>query len=536
MKKISKITAVAIAVALSMSISSGASVNAAAPSWPSTVKTAPDSIEITSGDIYRSDVKSVLINGLDYNGKKTQFFAFWAMPDVEPGEKVPGVVLMHGSGGTAYRDWVRKWVKRGYAAIAPYWVECEDDKSKCDITGIPESYVWNMGPRRDGTFKDWEVLITEQWMYHAVADAMIANSFLASQEGVDAEKIGICGVSWGGIITSYTIGVDDRFAFAIPIYGTGFLKESKAKISKDLIEGGLNIWDPSTVLNNAKMPTLFINSNNDTYFSLNLQARAYGAVEGSRLSVKNGLAHGHDAAFAVEEAYSFADSIVKGGTEFTIFTDNKLEFKDDDIIACATYESDSTLESAKLWYTTDYEGLKYTNYTYSGTWQCKEIELGTPGVIKAELPDDTKGYYIEATDSLDRVNATPYVELEAAVNDIKVSKPSIVSVTDDTEGTATIPLSGVVRAKSLISNGGAKQLCATIVLAIYDVEGKLTAITTKPYSIAQTLEEVCVADIDVDKLSETAQSKIAQGGSVKAFVIDSIKTLKPLCTFEILPK
>ena len=535
MKKFSKITAVVIAVALSM-VSPEIMVDAAAPSWPDSVKTAPDSIEITSGDIYRTDVKSVLINGLDYNGKKTQFFAFWAMPDVEPGEKVPGIVLMHGSGGTAYRDWVRKWVKRGYAAIAPYWVESEDDKSKCDIKGIPESYVWNMGPRRNGTFKDWEAPIADQWMYHAVADTMLAHSFLASQEGVDADKIGICGVSWGGIITSYTIGVDDRFSFAIPIYGTGFLKESKAKISKDLVEDGLNMWDPSTVLNNAKMPTLFINSNNDTYFSLNLQARAYGAVEGSRLSIKNGLTHGHDAAFALEEAYSFADSIVKGGTEFTRFTDNKLEFKDDDIIACATYESASPLTSAKLWYTTDSEGLKYTNYTYNGTWQSKEIELGTTGVIRVQLPDDTKGYYIEATDSLDRVNATPYVELEAAVNDINVSKPSIVSVTDDAEGTATMPLSGVVRAKSLISNGGAKPLCATIVLAIYDVEGKMAAITTKPYSIAQALEQICVADIDVDKLSETAQSKIAQGGSVKAFVLDSIKTLKPLCAFEILSK
>lgn len=37
---------------------------------------------------------------------------------VKPGEKVPGMVLVHGGGGTAFEDWVQLWVQRGYAAIA----------------------------------------------------------------------------------------------------------------------------------------------------------------------------------------------------------------------------------------------------------------------------------------------------------------------------------------------------------------------------------------------------------------------------------
>jgi len=30
----------------------------------------------------------------------------------------PGVILIHGGGGTAFADWVHLWARRGYAALA----------------------------------------------------------------------------------------------------------------------------------------------------------------------------------------------------------------------------------------------------------------------------------------------------------------------------------------------------------------------------------------------------------------------------------
>jgi cephalosporin-C deacetylase-like acetyl esterase len=47
-------------------------------------------------------------------------------------------------------------------------------------------------------------------MYHALADTMLANSLLRSLPEVDATKIGVMGVSWGGVITSTVIGLDER--------------------------------------------------------------------------------------------------------------------------------------------------------------------------------------------------------------------------------------------------------------------------------------------------------------------------------------
>jgi cephalosporin-C deacetylase-like acetyl esterase len=72
------------------------------------------------------------------------------------------------------------------------------------------------GPARDGTFADTKLPLKEQWMYHALADTMLANSLLRSLPEVDASKIGVMGISWGGVITSTVIGLDERFAFGIP--------------------------------------------------------------------------------------------------------------------------------------------------------------------------------------------------------------------------------------------------------------------------------------------------------------------------------
>ena len=50
-------------------------------------------------------------------------FAYYATPGTLAGDtsrdsNLPAVVLVHGGGGTAFREWAELWAKRGYAAIA----------------------------------------------------------------------------------------------------------------------------------------------------------------------------------------------------------------------------------------------------------------------------------------------------------------------------------------------------------------------------------------------------------------------------------
>ena len=62
--------------------------------------------------------RAIFFKGPSFQGKPTRVFAWLGMPALKAGEKAPGMVLVHGGGGTAFDEWVRLWVKRGYAAIA----------------------------------------------------------------------------------------------------------------------------------------------------------------------------------------------------------------------------------------------------------------------------------------------------------------------------------------------------------------------------------------------------------------------------------
>ena len=63
-------------------------------------------------------INSLLFEGETYKGKPTEVFAYYGLPEkkskLENLGKYPGIVLVHGGGGTAFK-W---WVEKGYAAIA----------------------------------------------------------------------------------------------------------------------------------------------------------------------------------------------------------------------------------------------------------------------------------------------------------------------------------------------------------------------------------------------------------------------------------
>ena len=152
-------------------------------------------------------------------------------------------------------------------------------------------------------------------MYHAVADTVLANSLLRSLPEVDAEKVGVMGISWGGIITNTVMGIDDRFAFAIPTYGCGHLAKAGNQYERALAENLLyqKVWDPMVRLKEAKMPTLWLSWPGDKHFPLDKQAVCYQEMSGPFLvSLIPGLGHGHKPAWAKPDSYAFAETIVRG--------------------------------------------------------------------------------------------------------------------------------------------------------------------------------------------------------------------------------
>jgi dienelactone hydrolase len=277
----------------------------------------PPAVHAAEGFAAEGTVKPLFFEGLPYRGKPTRVFAWLGLPAAKsPAEKVPGVVLVHGGGGTAFKEWVQKWNAQGFAAIAMA-VEGQTDVR---IPGAPAGAQWQRhalgGPARNGIYGDAAEPLADQWMFHAVADVILAHSLLRSQPAVDAARVGVCGISWGGIITSTVVGIDSRFAFGIPIYGCGALDRAPNHYGKALGNLALyrEVWDPVLRLPRATMPLLWFTGPSDAHFPLEFQQASYRAAPGPRLvSVPFGMKHGHGAGWNPPDSYAFAKAVVATG-------------------------------------------------------------------------------------------------------------------------------------------------------------------------------------------------------------------------------
>jgi len=283
---------------------------------------APETFEAPHYD--EPGVKALWFAGVPYKGKPTRVFAYYGAPASSGGEKVPAMVLIHGGGGTAFAEWVRMWNARGYAAIAM------DTTGAVPQTRVDAKTLWNperrrteySGPAGWGDFANVDLAPEDQWTYHAVAAAIRAHSLLRSFPEVDARRIGVTGISWGGYLTSIVAGIDSRFRFAAPVYGCGFLGEDSAwlkdfaKLGPERAARWLSLWDPSRYLGRARMPMLWVNGTNDFAYPPPSWRKSHRLPKGQKtLAFRVRMPHGHPPGAKPEEIFYFADSILRKGPE-----------------------------------------------------------------------------------------------------------------------------------------------------------------------------------------------------------------------------
>ena len=326
-----------------------------------------------------SGVSAIWYESEKYHGKPTQVFAWLGIPEVASNKKLPAVILVHGGGGTAFAKWVAMWNRRGYIAIA------------VDTCGnIPQAKKYgkwnrheNSGPNGCGDFENIDLPIKEQWTYHAVSAVIKAHSLLRTLPQVDKNKVGICGLSWGGYLTSIVIGVDHRLKFAVSIYGCGFLDQDSAW-GKNLETLGpkrkrkwLQTWDPSNYLPDAKLPTLWVSGSNDPAYNLkmlDLSQRCHGG--NSCLSVYIRYFHSHIWGWKRPETAAFIDSIC-GKKKKGLIRTFGLGQKNGK--AFARYDRRASLDQAWLCYTTD-DGKWQDRY-----WRRQKAVIEN-GRITSEVP------------------------------------------------------------------------------------------------------------------------------------------------------
>ena len=346
-------------------------------------------------------VKAISFAGLPFHGKPTRVFAWLGVPKVKPDEKVPAMVLVHGGGGTAFEEWVRLWVERGYAAIA---------MDTCGQVPVGNYGQWYRdeqgGPPGWGGFDQINLPREDQWSYHAVADVILAHSLIRSLPEVDPERTGVTGISWGGYLTCIVAGVDRRFKLAVPVYGCGFYRDTVfagelKKLSSEDAERWMSFWDPSVYLGGAEMPLLWVTGSNDFAYTMNALQLSYRLPKGPRsLCIRLRMPHAHGGAGEKpEEIRIFADSILKGGAPLPAVTGSGREGTN----VWATYEAKVPVVKAELNYTRD-----------TGRWQDRKWEsvpvMLNNGRVAASLPQGTRVYYFNLFDQRDCVVSTEHGE------------------------------------------------------------------------------------------------------------------------------
>ncbi len=344
---------------------------------------APPAVHAAEGFAATGSIKPIFFEGLAYQGKPTRVFAWLGLPK-NPSGKAPGVVLVHGGGGTAFKEWVQKWNEQGFAAIS-IAVEGQTDER---IAGAPPGARWRRhaaaGPARQGIYGDSAEPLADQWMYHAVADTVLANSLLRSLPEVDASRVGVCGISWGGIITSTVVGIDARFAFGIPIYGCGALDRAAENYVRALRDNTLyrEVWEPLLRLPHATMPLLWLTGPRDAHFPLDVQQASYRAAPGPRMvSIPFDMKHSHPVGWNPPDSYAFAKSIVETGRPWAREVSQEIR----DGIARVTFEVASAVSAATLISKRDAD------------WEKSPAKLETTSgrvTASAPLPAGTTAYYL----------------------------------------------------------------------------------------------------------------------------------------------
>jgi len=354
-------------------------------------------------------VKAFFINSVPWKGKPTRVFAYYGAPEgASASAKAPAMVLIHGGGGTAFAEWVRQWNRRGYAAIAMDTCGAIPGKApEAKPFGPEKTRHPQGGPEGWGGFGQVDQPAGDQWTYHAVAAVVLAHSLIRSFPEVDARRIGVTGISWGGYLTAIAAGVDSRFRFAAPVYGCGFLGEDSAwvgqfeKMGREKASKWLDLWDPSRYLPEARMPMLWVSGTNDFAYPLPSLQKSYRLPRGERtLAVRVRMPHSHPAGAAPAEIPAFADALFGRGKPLAWIRAERTEGNR----AVARFRSARAVAKAELNYTSEEGAWK------DRKWETIPAEVDRKrGRVEAEIPAAAKAYYLNLFDVDGLVVSTEHI-------------------------------------------------------------------------------------------------------------------------------
>src|SRR3989339_62966 len=235
--------------------------SAAAADWE---LSAPiNSYSIKTYEIDNIAVDEIYYTCSTFQKKPVQIFGYYCRPKNK--SNLPAIAIIHGGGGYAKLPTTLNFAKHGYAVLTidlPGKGTLRSDKSRSTGPDMDVPTLLRVSP--DPSYN---------YLYHAVRAARGTISFLESRAEVDKTKIGMLGLSWGGVITLIVNGVDKRLASAIPVFGSGYLDQGstwQGRFDQWMSDADKKTYnrrfDAKNYLKSQHAPVLYMTGSNDHCF------------------------------------------------------------------------------------------------------------------------------------------------------------------------------------------------------------------------------------------------------------------------------
>lgn len=309
-------------------------------------------------------MKAILVSGRGPGDSSAEFFCYTAFPEGQaPAGGWPGVVLVHGGGGTAFPNWVEEWRAAGFAVIAPDW-----------YNRYPAPGLTNAAPSETSVPRGLLPGGKRQDHVAVVANLVLAHSLLRSLPEVNPARTVYVGLSWGSWYGSAVLALDPRFRGGVEIYCGDYNPRKKR-----IVDGRF--------LHAAKVPMYWVVSTNDRNVTPETSNAGFGeCATFDGCTLVNDLTHSHRG-FSFESVKRMAQYYAGIGKRLPRLGEVTLAGSR---ASAPVLDPGKGIALAKIAYT-----LSNAPKTFERPWQYADARVEN-GVVSADVPVGTVQFYLAA--------------------------------------------------------------------------------------------------------------------------------------------
>lgn len=218
----------------------------------------PHDVEVADGH----RIESAFLEFDDRFGRRCAVYAARCAPlDMAAGEKRSAVLHLPGGGQTVFHSDLVWWAQRGFVAYSFDW-----QIGAAMVHGEGRCSRWPEGVKSQGSAIERE---EQAVMPLAIQAAGVVIDWAQADDRVDADRIGVTGISWGGYLTWNVCAHEPRVKAAVPVYGCGGLFAEdhvhRCRLPDELGRVWQSEWDAAAMASRMQAPVCYLSSTNDFF-------------------------------------------------------------------------------------------------------------------------------------------------------------------------------------------------------------------------------------------------------------------------------